>query len=191
MTPCAAKWIACWLDPHWRSTVVPGTVSGKPAARAALRPTFRLCSPTWLTQPIMTSSTRFVSILVRWARVNRTWAIRSTGCQSFNRPFLRPTAVRTASTITASRIVAMNSSLLETLVAFTYRQILYLTQIQVFLRAPPAAARGVEKKWGHPLWRQLKHLNNRKEQRDLMGTALAGRTGSDVGVRAADAFAAR
>src|SRR6266568_7673431 len=44
---------------------------------------------------------------------------------------------------------------------------------------------------GSPLWRQLKHLNNRKEQRDLMGTALAGRTGSDVGVRAADAFAAR
>ena len=24
MTPWAAKWAACWLDPHWRSTVVPG-----------------------------------------------------------------------------------------------------------------------------------------------------------------------
>ena len=31
MTPWAAKWIACWLEPHWRSTVVAGTVSGQPA----------------------------------------------------------------------------------------------------------------------------------------------------------------
>lgn len=28
MTACAAKWMACWDDPHWRSTEVPGTVSG-------------------------------------------------------------------------------------------------------------------------------------------------------------------
>jgi hypothetical protein len=46
ITPCAAKCSACWLDPHCRSTVVPQTVSGKPAASAALRPTFRPCSPT-------------------------------------------------------------------------------------------------------------------------------------------------
>jgi len=57
ITPCAAKWIACWLDPHWRSTVVPQTLSGKPAARAALRPTLIACSPTWVTQPMITSST--------------------------------------------------------------------------------------------------------------------------------------
>ena len=25
MTPWAAKWAACWLEPHWRSMVVPGT----------------------------------------------------------------------------------------------------------------------------------------------------------------------
>ena len=36
-TPCAAKLIACWLLPHWRSTVVPGTVSGNPAPSSALR----------------------------------------------------------------------------------------------------------------------------------------------------------
>ena len=30
MTPWAAKWAACWLEPHCRSTVVPGTVSGQP-----------------------------------------------------------------------------------------------------------------------------------------------------------------
>ena len=38
ITPCAAKWRACCDDPHCRSTVVPGTESGKPAARSALRP---------------------------------------------------------------------------------------------------------------------------------------------------------
>ena len=25
MTPCAAKWAACWLEPHCRSIVVAGT----------------------------------------------------------------------------------------------------------------------------------------------------------------------
>src|SRR6266566_8097522 len=62
---------------------------------------------------------------------------------------------------------------------------LVLLELLESLKCEFNGARGV------PLWRQLKHLNNRKEQRDLMGTALAGRTGSDVGVRAADAFAAR
>ncbi len=58
MTAWAAKWMACWADPHWRSTVVPGTVSGKPAARAALRPMFMACSPTVMVHPMTTSSTR-------------------------------------------------------------------------------------------------------------------------------------
>src|SRR5579859_2668961 len=95
--------MACWLDPHWRSTVVPGTLSGNPAASAALRPTFKPCSPTWLTQPTMTSSISPASMPVRLTSAASTSAIKSTGCQSFNRPFLRPTAVRAASTITASR----------------------------------------------------------------------------------------
>ena len=36
-TACAANVAACWLDPHCRSMVVPGTVSGNPAASTALR----------------------------------------------------------------------------------------------------------------------------------------------------------
>ena len=32
MIACAPKEMACWLEPHWRSTVTPGTSSGKPAA---------------------------------------------------------------------------------------------------------------------------------------------------------------
>ena len=38
MTPWAAKWSACWDEPHCRSTVVAGTDSGQPAASTALRP---------------------------------------------------------------------------------------------------------------------------------------------------------
>ena len=32
ITACTAKSSACWLDPHARLTVVPGMVSGQPAA---------------------------------------------------------------------------------------------------------------------------------------------------------------
>ena len=35
-TPCAAKWIACWDEPHWRSTDVPGTSTGKPGGEPAV-----------------------------------------------------------------------------------------------------------------------------------------------------------
>ena len=30
ITACAAKCTACWDEPHWRSTVTPGTASGRP-----------------------------------------------------------------------------------------------------------------------------------------------------------------
>ncbi len=46
MTPCAAKCAACCDEPHWRSTVVAGTDSGRPAPSHALRPMFSDCSPT-------------------------------------------------------------------------------------------------------------------------------------------------
>ena len=35
----AAVWTACCEDPHWRSTVCPGTVFGQPAAMTELRAT--------------------------------------------------------------------------------------------------------------------------------------------------------
>ena len=51
MTLCAAKVVACWLEPHWRSMVVPGVSCGRPAASAAFRAMFCPCSPDWVTQP--------------------------------------------------------------------------------------------------------------------------------------------
>ena len=37
ITACAAKCTACWDEPHCRSTVTPGTASGRPAASHAVR----------------------------------------------------------------------------------------------------------------------------------------------------------
>ena len=37
ITACAANVTACWLDPHCRSTVTPGTCSGRPATSATVR----------------------------------------------------------------------------------------------------------------------------------------------------------
>ncbi len=100
-TAWAAKCTACWAEPHWRSTVVPGTVSGNPAARAALRPMFMACSPTVMVQPKITSSTRAGSRSLRATSACRGWAARSTACHPERRPFFFPTGVRTTSTITA------------------------------------------------------------------------------------------
>src|SRR5215471_1952687 len=85
MTACAAKSRACWLEPHARLIVVPGMLSGQSAASTANRATLLDWSPTWETQPQMTSS---------------------TGCTADSPPPRLPTGVRTASTITASRIAA-------------------------------------------------------------------------------------
>lgn len=43
-------------DPQSRFTVVAGTLTGRPASRAAIRATFRLSSPAWFAQPSSTSS---------------------------------------------------------------------------------------------------------------------------------------
>src|SRR3989442_1673677 len=97
--------MACWLEPHWRSMVVPGTDSGNPAARAALRPTFAACSPTCITHPAITSSINAVSSLFRCARPFNAYPSRSTGCQFLSIPSRLPIGVRTASIITASRVM--------------------------------------------------------------------------------------
>ena len=47
----AALPIACMPEAHRRLTDTPGTESGRPAKRSAIRPIFRLSSPDWFTQP--------------------------------------------------------------------------------------------------------------------------------------------
>src|SRR5215469_2386054 len=86
--------------------VVPGMLSGQSAASTANRPMLLDWSPIWDTQPQMTSSTSAGSSPVRSAISVSTSADRSTGCTSASPPPRLPTGVRTASTITASRIAA-------------------------------------------------------------------------------------
>jgi hypothetical protein len=54
----AALATACSPEPHRRLMLWPGTSTGYPASRAAIRATLRLSSPAPLAQPRMTSSSR-------------------------------------------------------------------------------------------------------------------------------------
>ena len=112
ITPWAAKCIACWDEPHWRSTVVPGTDSGRPAASTAFLPMLTAWAPTWVTQPMMTSSTIAGSRSFRTTSDRRVSAARSTGCHPDSLPCRRPPAVRIASTITAFGMVGTSLTLL-------------------------------------------------------------------------------
>src|SRR3954447_7743883 len=104
MTPCATKCAACCEEPHCRSTVVAGTVQGKPAATHALRVTLVDCSPACVTQPPTTSSIWAASTPVRSSSALSACPSRSVGCQPASLPLRLPIGVRTASTITASRM---------------------------------------------------------------------------------------
>ena len=64
-TAWAAKCTACWDEPHCRSTVTPGTASGRPAASHAVRAMSPACGPRVSTQPNTTSSTASGSTPVR------------------------------------------------------------------------------------------------------------------------------
>ena len=87
--------------PQSRFTVLPGTEMGRPAARAAARATSKACSPTWVTQPRTTSSTRSGEMPVRASAASSTWAARSTAWTAARLPLRFPRGVRTASTMTA------------------------------------------------------------------------------------------
>src|SRR6516164_7962377 len=126
MTACAAKSRACWLEPQARLTVVPGMLSGQSAASTANRAMLLDWSPIWDTQPQMTSSTRAGSSPARLAISVSTSADRSTGCTPASPPPRLPTGVRTASTITASRIAA----------SFALRSILTAVQLAHQSREP-------------------------------------------------------
>src|SRR3984885_851410 len=92
----------CWLDPHWRSTVTPGTLSGQPAVNSAVRPMSRACSPACITHPQMTSSTSPGSMPAFSTNPLSTCADSSAGCTPDRPPLRLPTGERTASTMTAS-----------------------------------------------------------------------------------------
>src|SRR2546421_7873150 len=104
MTSMEAKLKACSPGAHIRFTLVPGTDSGNPAIKGARRPMFNPCPSTCVTQPRITSSTNLGSIPVRSTSALSAKAAKSSGLQSFKAPPRFPMGVRTAPTITASRI---------------------------------------------------------------------------------------
>jgi hypothetical protein len=63
----AASITACKPLAHKRFTVLPPTVVGKPANKAAILATFLLSSPLWLAAPAITSSILLVHQYVRIA----------------------------------------------------------------------------------------------------------------------------
>ena len=66
MTICfAAVAIAISPDEHWRSIVMPDTVTGQPARNATWRPMLPNCVPCVSTAPQTTSSMSPASILAR------------------------------------------------------------------------------------------------------------------------------
>ncbi len=79
ITACAAKCTACWDEPHWRSTVVPGTCSGSPAASQQVRAMSPAWPPMVSTQPKTTSSTAAGSMPLRSTSAFSEWAPRSAG----------------------------------------------------------------------------------------------------------------
>ena len=103
ITACAAKWIACWEEPHCRSTAVPGTLMGSTEESTTLRATLQDCSPTCETHPKMTSSTSDGSKSGVRSPTNEftTAAPRSAGCSVESVPLFLPAAVRAAATMKA------------------------------------------------------------------------------------------
>ena len=104
-TAAAALKFVCIDEPHWRSTVVPQTVSGQPATIGAIRPMFQPCSPICVTQPICTSSTSAGSRSWRATRPFSTCAASSSPRVPASDPFRLPIGLRTASTISASLLM--------------------------------------------------------------------------------------
>ena len=100
-TAAAALKFPCIEEPHWRSTLVPQTVSGHPATSGTNRPMFQPCSPICVTQPICTSSISPGSRSCRATRPFSTWPHSSSPRMVESAPFRRPIGLRTASTIRA------------------------------------------------------------------------------------------
>jgi hypothetical protein len=103
---CAACIAALMPEAHSRFTVSPGTLTGSPASKAAIRATFRLSSPAWPAQPSTTSSMAARSRSgCRPTNERITCAARSSARTGERPPPKTPIGVRMASTMYASFMV--------------------------------------------------------------------------------------
>ena len=95
-----ARAIASSPDPHCRSTVRPGTLTGRPASRAASRATF---PPPPTALPITTSATDAGATPVSVSRRRSTGASSSWASMVFRAPWARQIGVRRAAMMTGCR----------------------------------------------------------------------------------------
>src|SRR6058998_2188777 len=100
---CAALATAWSPEPHSRFTVWPGTSTGRPARRSAMRATLRLSSPAWFVQPRITSSIVSGSTPVRSTSALIGMAARSSTRTDASEPPCFPTGVLRAAQMYASR----------------------------------------------------------------------------------------
>ena len=149
----AAVPTASMPDAHSRFMVVPGTLAGRPASRAAMRATLRLSSPAWLAQPRITSSTasassawRERSALDRNGReVVRAHAARASrrsarwACAPHRRYRLRGSCVASVGFGGARLQVAQDAEFLAPSAVASRR---HLAQISAASRIAPAPLRG-------------------------------------------------
>src|SRR6266498_913851 len=98
--------MVCRLEAQKRFTVVPGTVSGKPASSAARRARFIPCLSCGKPQPTITSTISPRSSSGAFFKAaSIAYATRSSGRASTSEPLpARPIGVRAAATMTASGI---------------------------------------------------------------------------------------
>ena len=105
ITALAQSIIACKPEAHNLFTVLPATLTGKPANNAAIRATLRLSSPAWFASPAITSSIACTSMFeFRFNNDFITFASKSSGRTELNFPPYLPTGVLTASIIKTSFI---------------------------------------------------------------------------------------
>ncbi len=88
--PALIMWLAIVMalipEAHKRLTVMPGTLTGRPASKEAMRATLRFSSPAPLALPRMTSSTADGSMPDSSMRVRMVSAARSSGRTALSAP---------------------------------------------------------------------------------------------------------
>src|SRR6185312_3669691 len=98
----AADTMACKPEPHSRSTLNAGTLSGMPAFRVATRDRYMSRGSVLMTWPKTTWPTAAAGTPVRSSTARTTVSPSSHGGTSFRPPPKSPTAVRHAPTMTMS-----------------------------------------------------------------------------------------
>ena len=111
MMRCAAVAMVCRPDEQKRLMVMPDTVTGQPARKAAWRAMLAPVAPSGVAQPMMTSSTSPASMPARLMACSTAWPPSVAPWVMLKEPFqLLARGVRAVETITAEVMLDSSSS---------------------------------------------------------------------------------